>query len=141
MTLLSIAEAARVAGKDRSTINRYLKNGQISSVADTRGRQKIDTSELMRVFGELRTDGVVEKAIKLPGKSTEQDYTTLAFETLKEQLRASQERERENQERETWLKEQLATALERNHELEQRILALPEGIAKKPGLFARLFGG
>ena len=49
--LLSVTEAAKVAGCARSTIYEKINNGQLSRSAGG----KIDTAELQRVFGELQT--------------------------------------------------------------------------------------
>lgn len=49
--LLSVTDAAKVAGCARSTIYEKINNGQLSRSAGG----KIDTAELQRVFGELQT--------------------------------------------------------------------------------------
>ncbi len=51
MALVSISEAARLIGKSRTTIHRYISNGKLSTCADKIGAKKLDTSELLRVFG------------------------------------------------------------------------------------------
>ncbi len=60
MAQVSISEAARLAGVSRSTLNRHLQNGAISKHRDASGRPYIETSELLRFYGELsqpdRTD-------------------------------------------------------------------------------------
>ena len=53
MALVSISEAARLTGKSRKTIQRYVADGRISLSQRDTGRSGIDTSELVRVFGEL----------------------------------------------------------------------------------------
>jgi hypothetical protein len=156
MPYLSIAASARATGKDRSTIQRYVKDGRLSCTTDTtNGRQLIDTSELMRVFGELKNDGAKSLSVSDPEHRVE-NYASAAIEALKEQLKLAQEREhaalmREERlneqlkESEEWLKKQLETAQCRIDELEKHFLALPEGTAKKPGSgsfdwFFRFFG-
>lgn len=52
--LLSVTEAAKVAGCARSTIYEKINAGQLSRSAGG----KIDTAELQRVFGELQTPGL-----------------------------------------------------------------------------------
>jgi hypothetical protein len=137
MALLSISAAARVVKKSRGTIHNYLKTGRLSSVIDTDGHTKIDTAELLRVFGELSTDGAVqatvqtvEKVSKLNNFKQPQDGKLV--EVLKEQLNAALEREKK-------LTDLLEREQQSRHELEQKILALPEGTAKKPWRFAWLF--
>jgi len=53
MALVSISEAARLTGKSRTTIQKYIKQGKLSKCADSENTPKIDTSELLRVFGEI----------------------------------------------------------------------------------------
>lgn len=48
MALVSKAKASRLAGCSRTTIHRYINEGKLSE-----SDGKIDTSELMRVFGEI----------------------------------------------------------------------------------------
>jgi len=51
MALVSISEAARITGKSRTTVQSYIKRGKLTKCADNDGTQKLDTSELLRVFG------------------------------------------------------------------------------------------
>ncbi len=54
MPIVSISEAARLAGISRSTLYRvYIRSGKISTVENDRGQPGIDTSELARVFKVL----------------------------------------------------------------------------------------
>jgi len=48
LALVSKAKAARLAGCSRTTIHRYINEGKLSE-----SDGQIDTSELMRVFGEI----------------------------------------------------------------------------------------
>ncbi|MBI6547628.1 DNA-binding protein [Xenorhabdus lircayensis] len=55
MTLVSISEAARLTGKARSTLHKYIKQGKMSTTTDPNtGSKSIDISELIRVFGALK---------------------------------------------------------------------------------------
>ncbi len=54
MALVSISEAARLAGISRTTLyDSYINNGVLSIQADRKGKPKVDTSELLRVLGSL----------------------------------------------------------------------------------------
>ena len=53
MAQVSISEAARLTKRSRTTIYRYRDDGKLSFSTDTQGNPAIDTSELMRVFGEI----------------------------------------------------------------------------------------
>lgn len=56
MAIVSISEAAKITGKARSTIQSYIKTGKLSKTIDSHtGVVGIDTSELIRCFGELIT--------------------------------------------------------------------------------------
>lgn len=54
MALHSISEAHRLTGKARSTIRRDLRSGRLSATQDPDGASKIDTAELVRVYGPLQ---------------------------------------------------------------------------------------
>ena len=137
MPLLSISAAARAVNKNRGTIHNYLKSGRLSGIKDVDGYTKIDTAELLRVFGEFSTDGsvhVVEQVFK--SNSNQQPFQHLndtLVDVLKEQLNAALEREKK-------LIDMLEHEQLSRRELEQKILALPEGTAEKSGWFSRLFG-
>lgn len=53
MACHTLSESARLTGKSRRTIQRYVKSGKLSAKNDVNGNPSIDTSELIRVFGEL----------------------------------------------------------------------------------------
>ncbi len=53
MALVSICEAARLTGKSRTTVQSYIKQGKLTKCTDRNGTSKIDTSELLRVFGSF----------------------------------------------------------------------------------------
>ena len=55
MARVSISEAARLIGISRGSLYKsYLNKGAISVSSDSSGKKSIDTSELLRVFGELK---------------------------------------------------------------------------------------
>ncbi|MEX9942639.1 helix-turn-helix domain-containing protein [Providencia rettgeri] len=53
MALVSISEAARLTGKSRTTVQSYIKQGKLTKCTDSGGHSKLDTSELLRVFGSF----------------------------------------------------------------------------------------
>lgn len=56
MAIVSISEAAKITGKARSTIQSYIKTGKLSKTTDSHtGVVGVDTSELIRHFGTLKT--------------------------------------------------------------------------------------
>lgn len=66
MTLVSISEAARLTGKARSTLHKYIKQGRLSTTTDSDNSKKIEISELLRVFGPL--SGVVGDSVTTVAK-------------------------------------------------------------------------
>lgn len=52
MAKVTIAQAADMTGKSKSTIQRALKSGRLSYTIDDAGEREIDTSELERVYGK-----------------------------------------------------------------------------------------
>jgi hypothetical protein len=55
MAKVSITDAAKLAGVSRAHLyNKYIKPGLLSVDRDNLDKPRIDTSELLRVFGELK---------------------------------------------------------------------------------------
>ena len=54
MARLTIKESVEIAPVSESTLRRDIKSGKVSSEKDDRGRRRIDTAELARVYGQLR---------------------------------------------------------------------------------------
>lgn len=55
MALVSITEAARLVRKNRSTIYRDIGRGRLSKTVSPDGETQIETSELLRTYGQLHT--------------------------------------------------------------------------------------
>uniref|UniRef100_UPI001F4A3A54 helix-turn-helix transcriptional regulator n=1 Tax=Klebsiella pneumoniae TaxID=573 RepID=UPI001F4A3A54 len=51
MARVSIREAARLTGKSRTTLQRLIKAGDLSTCSGERNAKMVDTSELLRVVG------------------------------------------------------------------------------------------
>lgn len=136
MAKLSISAAARAVGKNRTTIYRHIEKGLLSTSKDAKGNHEIDTAELLRVFGELVTDGDDTEATQI---DTVQQST---IELLKQQLEAAEVREKKALEREERLYRELDDWKERYTVLENKMLPPAEPAeAPKKGFFARLFKG
>jgi hypothetical protein len=74
MAKVTITDAAKLAGISRAHLyNKYIKTGVISISKDHRDRPYIDTSEILRVFGEL-----------LDTSLNTQDYTNIDTKNIKE---------------------------------------------------------
>ena len=108
MALVSISEAARLAGCTRSNLYKtYIQGGKLTVTHDHQGKPKVDTAELLRVFGSLQGDSQ-------PGNEVGQNLTPVsvqqdtARDTLIEMLRQQlQEAKEEAAEREQWYRQQI----------------------------------
>lgn len=57
MAYVNITQAARLAGITRQYLHKhYVKLGKISVSKNVKGKPQIDTSEILRVFGQLHGD-------------------------------------------------------------------------------------
>jgi hypothetical protein len=112
MALVSISQAAKLAGINRSNFyTSYLNQGKISVVRDERNRPCVDTSELLRVFGSLKSEGLGIQQDTTPSYTLGQNATDSGLyplvEQLKQQLAESKEREQQALEREQFYQQQL----------------------------------
>lgn len=115
MANVTISEAIRLSGVSRSTFyTSYINKGRITVSSDRDGKKCIDTSELLRVFGEL----------KRPSEKTQQNSTSEQHRTtdknsfkltqkenlqLKQQLEEARRREQEFSDRELWYQSQISS--------------------------------
>lgn len=98
MAKVSISEAARLAGISRQHLyKKYIKPGLLTVEKDGDSSPIIDTSELIRVFGELKSEGQ-QAAAPLPAE----------FEALCRLLTDRDTQIQEAREREAWLKQHVA---------------------------------
>lgn len=72
MTQLRISEAARLVGRDRKTLYRAIRDGRLSATVDATGERQVDTSELVRVFGEFRGAGDSGATVSVPQRETDE---------------------------------------------------------------------
>lgn len=104
MPLFPVAEAARRAGVERTTLYRKLKKGEISGQSDASGSKYIEASELLRVYPNAdvsESSATVDQQLQQSGiqqRATVHDSRLLQreIEVRDEKIRAlEQERERE----------------------------------------------
>ncbi len=77
MAIVSISEAARITGKARSTIQSYIKTGKLSKTTDSHTSVVgVDTSELIRCFGQLITTPIGHVANEQISQQTTPDTTS-----------------------------------------------------------------
>lgn len=102
MAILSLREAAQAANVSRQTVYRYAKAGKLSTVVRDDNSKGVDTAELARVFGPLRSPETVTETRNKPetaGNSDsalqgELEATRLALKIAQESLTQAAERER-----------------------------------------------
>jgi excisionase family DNA binding protein len=57
MAQLTVSEAAKLVSRSPKTLHRLVKEGKISATNDAMGQRQIETSELIRFFGEIGQGG------------------------------------------------------------------------------------
>lgn len=70
MALVSKAKAAKLAGVSRTTIHRYINDGKLSA-----SDGKVDTSELLRVFGSINAPASEQSGTGVTLNTNEQHVT------------------------------------------------------------------
>jgi predicted transcriptional regulator len=88
MAVISLKEAAKLAGVSRQTLYRKKKEGALSVTARDDGSLGVDTAELQRVFGALKAE---DKAPAAPPPQEATGPTVGELEALKTALKLSQE--------------------------------------------------
>ena len=113
MAKVTVTEAARLAGLGRQQLYRgYISTGKISVERDHQNRPRIDTTEILRVFGEMK--GTPEATQNGHNENSEKRYgdkeLRAVSEAKDEVISELRERLREAGEREIWLRHQLERA-------------------------------
>lgn len=62
MAQVGVSEASRLADTSRTQLYRLMKGGKLSYSLDEQGERRIDTEELLRVFGQLKQPGTQQEA-------------------------------------------------------------------------------
>ena len=120
--LVNITKAAQLAGIGRETLYKnYLNKGRISITRDERNRPMVDTSEILRVFGRLHSEGDTSKETPTERQNPTPDsihptppelsaqLARLQAENaqLKERLTETREHLTKSEERESWQRVQM----------------------------------
>lgn len=133
MALVSISKAAQLAGTTRSNLyDSYINKGKLSLTKDHLGKPKIDTSELLRVFGNLKdsssttaSDSIGQQSID---STVQQGTDTKVYQelvqVLKNQIEDMKERLEEQKEREEFYQKQII-------DLQQNVKLLTDQSEKK----------
>ena len=95
MALLDLTAAAKAAGISRQTLYRKMADGTVSWDVDHQGKRRIDTAELLRVFGPLHSHA--ENLNDVPSNTVRHNAETvdgykIAIDTLKAQVDTERQR-------------------------------------------------
>jgi hypothetical protein len=75
MPKLNLSQAAKAVGKNRVTLWRHINSGKLSAERDRDGNPLVDTSELLRVYGEIKQPAT-------PRDTKKQQHETPAYDEL-----------------------------------------------------------
>jgi len=95
MALLDITAAAKAAGVSRPTLYRKMAEGVVSWDVDHQGKRRIDSAELLRVFGPLHShnDNLSNASSNTVRHNDETvDGYKIAIDTLKAQVDTERQR-------------------------------------------------
>ena len=118
MATFTISGAARAVGTSRGTIQRAIKSGRLSATTNEQGERVIDLSELLRVFGPLKTTEQGEQAASNAVVQRDTGGEQVSNADLLALLKAAQERE-------TRLLSLLEAEQQARRELETKLLPAP----------------
>ena len=143
MAKVNISQAARMTGKDRKTIQRHMEKGTLTFENDAQGRKLVDVSELVRVYGEIKSPAKPKagESEESPQSSTPEKVQNLEkrisdLERENEDLRKDKEERKEREKNLQAEKGKLLGIVEK----QMLLLSAPEPSKKKQGFFARVFG-
>ena len=80
--IISVTKAAKEWGVSRTTIYQKVNNGELSRTAD----KKIDTSEMLRVFGEPVSKKRTEQSLNISDNTYLNSQTVQSYTALEHQL-------------------------------------------------------
>jgi hypothetical protein len=95
MAKVNLSQAAKLTGKNRTTIWRHIHSGKLSIERDRDGLPFVDTSELIRVYGELEPIATGD-AKKKPHQATYSYEDLIAIVELLRKEQAEMKAEIEN---------------------------------------------
>jgi hypothetical protein len=148
MAKISISEASRLTGKNRSTLHRHIKSGKLSTIMDG-DVPVLDTSELARVYSSFKSPVALQQgAVVLQSGAMRQVATggasanaTVEIELLQLKLQHAEEkmvieenRRRESEHREREAREEINRLLNIVEKQTYLLAAAPEQEAHKENL-------
>ncbi len=129
MALVNLTEAAKMVGMSRVTLNEHLKNGKLSYTHDSEGKRRIDTAELIRVYGDrIKTNVHNEQANVQVGHGNTREKLSLyelEVKLLREQLSDAKDQIRKTEEREQRLLDQVDKLTDTIKQIEHKPAGAP----------------
>lgn len=114
MAKVNVSEAIKLAGVSRQTFyTKYLSSGIISTEVDHQGKKCIDTSELLRVFGDIKQDNIDKtedmpnRHVLTPQKDSQVAALQVEVQLLRERMADKDDQIRKGEEREQRLMAQV----------------------------------
>lgn len=83
MSLVNISKASLMVGKSRKTLYRKMKDGELSYKKTSDNKREIDTSELIRVFGDISQETVKGNKTSKHDENYQLDMALKEIEQLK----------------------------------------------------------
>ena len=139
----SLSKAAEATGKNKTTIQRAIKNGKISAIKGEIGSYEIDPAELHRVF----PPNVAQRVAQHPqsndtqqGKSPPINSTLARILELEKDLAVAREHANGLEAQKDQMTDTINDLRKRLDSSEGRVTALLMDNRSKSGLLSRLFG-
>lgn len=85
MAKLNLSQAAKAVGKNRVTLWRHINTGKLSAERDRDGNPLVDTSELLRVYGEIKEPATHRNTKKQQLETVAYDELLLLVKELREE--------------------------------------------------------
>lgn len=133
VALHTISEAVKLTGKSRKTIYNYMNTGRLSYSIESNGQRKIETSELIRVFGEIS-----HSYTKLHTPESQENYTqaeliTQLIEEVKRLRTENREQAQRQAEELAAIRQELASKPRLEHRLvsEKKVQPLREPVSEE----------
>lgn len=148
MAKISISEASRLTGKNRSTLHRHIKSGKLSMIMDG-NVPVLDTSELARVYSSFKLPVALQQEVGVlqsgamrqvatggtsANATVEIELLQLKLQHAEEKMVIEENRRRESEHREQEAREEINRLLNIVEKQTYLLAAAPEQEAHKENL-------
>ena len=141
MSKITIIEAVKLIPVSEATLRRNIASGKVSSEKDARGRRVIDSAELQRAYGELKSTGTDDKPTETDNHKPMTEHDRAEIIAIKDNQIADLQSQLERAElREDTLTAEKGKLLELASRLQAQTEMSLSGEVKKPNWVLRLLG-